>query len=232
MQVKGWVKNSLIDYPGHISTIFFTGGCNFRCPMCHNAALVLQPEKVPSLETTKLFAFLEQRAGLLDGVSITGGEPTLQPGLQPFLSRVRALGYEIKLDTNGYQPQVLSELLAAGLVDYLAMDIKAPPGKYAQLTGIPELELSRIESSLDLLRSEAPDYELRTTVVPGLLTAEDIAEIAHWIAGSKRYVLQQYRNQSTLEPSFADMTPYPPAKLQAMAAQARAELAEVIVRGV
>ncbi len=232
MQLKGWIKNSLIDYPGRISTIFFTGGCNFRCPICHNAALVLQPQTIPDIPLDKVFSFLERRIGLLDGVSITGGEPTLQPGLRPFLRRVRALGYAIKLDTNGYHPQVLAALLDEKMVDYVAMDVKAPPAKYAQLTGLPAVDLTRLEHSITLLRTQAPDYELRTTVVPGLLSVEDIAEIVRWIAGAKRYVLQQYRNQTTLDPDFADIKPYPPAVLQTLAAQAREQLAEVIVRGI
>ena len=232
MQLKGWIRTSLIDYPDHIATVFFTGGCNFRCPMCHNADLVLHPAELPNLPEKEVWDFLERRTEVLDGVVITGGEPTLQPDLAPFLRRVRALGYDVKLDSNGYRPDVLATLLAEGLVDFIALDVKAPPEKYAQLTGMSELDVSRIERSLTLLRESGRPYELRTTVVPGLLDEDDIAAIAHWIAGTKQYVLQQFRGVSTLEPTLEKLVPYPVAKLRAMAERTKPWVENTTIRGI
>lgn len=232
MQLKGWIRTSLIDYPDHIATVFFTGGCNFRCPMCHNADLVLHPAELPNLPEKEVWDFLERRTEVLDGAVITGGEPTLQPDLAPFLRRVRALGYDVKLDSNGYRPDVLATLLDEGLVDFIALDVKAPPEKYAHLTGMPELDVSRIERSLTLLRESGRSYELRTTVVPGLLDEDDITAIARWIAGTKQYVLQQFRGVSTLEPTLEELAPYPVAKLQAMAERTKPWVENTTIRGI
>ena len=137
MDIKGWARTSLIDFPGHIATVLFTAGCNFRCPMCHNAELVLRPGALPSLRLDELWAFLAKRAGKITGVVVTGGEPTLQPDLPELLERVRDLGYVVKLDSNGYRPDALADLLDADLVDFVAMDVKAPPEKYELLAGVP-----------------------------------------------------------------------------------------------
>jgi pyruvate formate lyase activating enzyme len=129
VELKGWVRTSLIDYPDHIASVLFTGGCNFRCPMCHNADLVLRPTEVPTLPEKEVWDFLSRREGLVDGVVITGGEPTLQPDLAPFIRRLKDTDLDVKLDTNGYLPDVLKTLLSEGLLDYVALDIKAPPEK-------------------------------------------------------------------------------------------------------
>ncbi|RLC97534.1 MAG: anaerobic ribonucleoside-triphosphate reductase activating protein [Chloroflexi bacterium] len=231
MKLKGWVRTSLIDYPGHIATVLFTGGCDFRCPMCHNADLVLRPGELPTLPLEEVWDFLSRRARLMDGVAITGGEPTLQADLLPFLRQVRALGLDVKLDSNGYNPDVLASLLDGGLVDYVAMDVKAPPAKYPRLAGLADLDLQRIEQSVALLRGGNVSYEFRTTVVPGLLDVEDIEEIARWIAGAERYVLQQFRPLGTLDPSLEKTTPYPMERLQAMAKRAGRWVNQVTVRG-
>ncbi|MBN1246869.1 MAG: anaerobic ribonucleoside-triphosphate reductase activating protein [Anaerolineae bacterium] len=237
MDIKGWVRTSLIDFPGHIATVVFTGGCNFRCPMCHNADLVLHPGSLPSIDLDELWAFLEKRAGRITGVVVTGGEPTLQPDLPAFLAEVRKLGCAIKLDSNGYRPNTLANLLQAGLVDYVAMDVKAPPGKYAVLTGVPELDLSRIEASLAVLHEAQVSCEFRTTVVPGMLNDDDIVEIAKWLstigtAPGAAYVLQQFRGQHTLDPELADATPYASDVLRRTAKRAQAWLPNVSCRGI
>ncbi len=232
MQVSGWVKTSLIDYPEHITTVLFTPGCTFRCPMCHNADLVLRPQALPSVSLDNVWAFLERRSGILTGMTLTGGEPTLQPDLAGFIGRARSLGYDVKLDTNGYQPDVLGALLNLGLLDYVAMDVKAPPDRYAELAGLPGLEIARIERSLRLLRESGIAHELRTTVVPGLLNQEDIAAIARWIAGAEHYVLQQFRGRNTLDPALTETHPYPPDRLKRMAEEAEAHVSRVSVRGI
>lgn len=237
MEIKGWVRTSLIDFPGHIATVLFTGGCNFRCPMCHNADLVLRPGELPSIALETLWAFLRKRAGRITGVVVTGGEPTLHPDLPAFLAQVRDLGYSVKLDTNGYRPDVLSALIDAGLVDTVAMDIKGPADKYAALSGLPDLDLSRIEASLSILcRAELPT-EFRTTVVPGMLDTDDIIEIATWLADSgiapaACYVLQQFRGRNTLDPELENATPYTSDVLRGAADRARAWLPNVSCRGI
>ncbi len=232
MKIRGWARTSLIDYPDHVATVFFTPGCNFRCPMCHNAELVLTPERLPAIEEEAIWDFLHKRAGLVTGVTVTGGEPTLQADLAAFLRHVRALGYDIKLDTNGYLPGRLAALLAEGLVEYVAMDVKAPPQRYAQLSGLPEVDLERIERSLTLIQERASAYEFRTTVVPGMLDADDVEAIARWLTGAPRYVLQQYRATHTLDPALASRAPYPATILEEMAERARPYVDDVTIRGI
>ncbi|MGC9348921.1 MAG: anaerobic ribonucleoside-triphosphate reductase activating protein [Anaerolineae bacterium] len=237
MDIRGWVRTSLIDFPGHIATVLFTGGCDFRCPMCHNADLVLKPGALPAVAPEDVWRFLSQRQGKLTGVVVTGGEPTLQPDLGDFLRAVQDLGYAAKLDTNGYRPDVLGRLLEARLLDYVAMDIKAPPEDYARLAGLPDLDLARIETSIELLCQGDISYEFRTTVVPGLLKDDDIDAIARWLAckgdrATVRYHLQQFRSLHTLDPALASAVPYTVQRLQEMASRARRWLDRVSVRGI
>jgi pyruvate formate lyase activating enzyme len=230
VKLKGWARTSLIDYPDHISTVLFTGGCNFRCPMCHNSDLVLGPDRIPDLAAGAVWEFLDRRAGLVDGVVITGGEPTLQPDLVSFLGRLRNFDVDVKLDTNGYCPHVLEQVLAGGLVDYVALDVKAPPARYAVLTGRPQVDVSRVARSIDLLRDSEVRAEFRTTVVPGMLDESDVSEIARWVRGAGLYVLQQFRPLNTLDPELALRSPYPAARLKAMAAEAQQWVTWVVVR--
>ena len=231
MKLKGWVRTSLIDYPDHIATVLFTGGCNFRCPMCHNADLVLRPGETPNLAKDIVWDFLARREGLVDGVVITGGEPTLQAGLVPFLRQIRERGLDAKLDTNGYHPDVLATLLGEGLVDYVAMDVKAPPAKYPLLAGRAGLDVARVERSIELLQENGLSHEFRTTVVPDLLDEEDIEQIARRLAGAARYVLQQFRPRHTLDPALEQATPYPMDRLYSMAERAGRWVTWVSVRG-
>lgn len=229
MNLRGWVRTSLIDYPDHIATVLFTAGCDFRCPMCHNADLVLRPGELPAVAEDEVWAFLARRKGLVDGAVVTGGEPTLQPDLLPFLRRLREEGVDVKLDTHGYHPDVLARLLGERLVDAVAMDVKAPPGKYSLLAGRADLDPARLERSMALLRESGIRYEFRTTVVPGLLDEADVAEIARWIAGAARYVLQPFRPVGTLDPALSSVAPYPPGRLRAMAALAGEWVGEAVV---
>jgi pyruvate formate lyase activating enzyme len=231
VELKGWVRTSLIEYPGHIATVLFTGGCNFCCPMCHNADLVLRPEKVPALPEEEVWDFLSRRKGLVNGVVITGGEPTLQPDLPAFLRRLREIGLDVKLDTNGYRPDVLAALLDEGLVDYVAMDVKAPPEKYPSLAGLSNVDIACLERSIALLKESDLEHEFRTTVVPGLLDEGDVEAIARWIAGVERYVLQQFRPAGTLDPALEAVTPYPIERLREMAERAGQWVSQAVVRG-
>ena len=228
---KGWVRSSLIDYPDHIATVLFAGGCDFRCPFCHNASLVLIPHQLPNLNTDDLLRFLAERQGLINGVVITGGEPTLQPELIPLLRQIRSCGMHVKLDTNGYHPDTLAMLLERDLVDYIAMDVKAPPAKYAQLAGLPHVNLTRIERSITLIQESPVRHEFRTTVVPQMLDEDDIAAIARWIAGAELYSLQQFYPQNTLARDLRTATPYAYESLASFAQTAATWVKKVIVRG-
>lgn len=204
MRICGLNKTTLLDYPGHVSAVVFTGGCNFRCPFCHNAQLVLRPEEQPEILQKELFEFLEKRKTVLEGVCITGGEPTLAKDLEEFIRRVKALGYLVKLDTNGYRPQVLWRLLGQRLLDYVAMDVKASRINYAKAAGLTELDLSRIEESAAMLMSSDILYEFRTTVVKGIHTAEDFEEIGRWLEGSQAYYLQAFReNENVMQSGYS-----------------------------
>ena len=200
MFISGFHKTTLLDYPGCIAAAIFTGGCNFRCPFCHNSGLVQDPFKEGLVPEDEVLAFLDKRKKILKGVCITGGEPTLQPDLPDFIGKVRKMGYRVNLDTNGYRPEVLRELLESGLLDYAAMDIKNCPEKYGAAAGlIPPgnaggFELGKIEESIKLLLDGQIDYEFRTTVVKELHTVEDIAAIGAWVKGTPAYYLQKFED--------------------------------------
>lgn len=197
MKLQGLQKTTLLDFPGRVACTVFVGGCNFRCPFCHNAQIVKE-ELSEGISEEEVLAFLKKRQGILDGVCVTGGEPTLDPELPAFLERIKSLGLAVKLDTNGSHPEVLRALISRGLCDYVAMDVKNRKEKYAQTAGLSVLDLGAIEESVSiLLRGEVP-YEFRTTVVAGLHTVEDIAEIGRWIAGAERYALQQFVDSGML----------------------------------
>ena len=231
MQIKGLVKTSIVDYPGKVATVVFVGGCSFRCPYCYNADLVLRPESLPDIEVGEVLRLLVERQGFVDGVVITGGEPTLQSDLADFLREVKALGLAVKLDTNGYHPHSLQRLLQEGLLDYVAMDAKGPLEKYSSVAG-RQVEIKRIEDSIQLVLSSDIEHEFRTTVVPGMLAVKDVDAIAQSIAGARRYFLQQFRPSSTLAPQFAMMDPYPATVLEEMASIARKWVADVGIRGI
>lgn len=189
---------TLLDFPGKVACTVFTGGCNFRCPFCHNALLVTKLPEKPDYSEDEILSFLEKRTGLLDGVAITGGEPLLNPDIADFIRKIRSMGYAVKLDTNGSFPERLKAIAGEGLVDYVAMDIKNRKEKYAETIGLNNLDLSKIEESVEFLKSGAVDYEFRTTVVEQFHTVEDIRAAAEWISGAKRYFLQNFVDSGEL----------------------------------
>lgn len=189
---------TLLDFPGKVACTVFTGGCNFRCPFCHNALLVTKLPEKPDYTEDEILSFLEKRVGLLDGVAITGGEPLLNPDIVDFIRKIRDMGYAVKLDTNGSFPERLKAIVGEGLVDYVAMDIKNRREKYTETVGLKNLDLSKIEESIDFLKSGAVDYEFRTTVVKQFHTVEDITAAAEWISGAKRYFLQNFVDSGEL----------------------------------
>lgn len=194
MKIGGLQKLTLLDYPGKLASTVFTSGCSFKCPFCHNKELVFVPENYSFLDTEEVLSYLAKRKNLLDGICITGGEPLLQEGLLPFIEAVKEMGYFVKLDTNGNNPEKLKEIVNSGLVDYVAMDIKNCKSKYHETVGLNEhvFDIYRIEESVSFLLSGIVDYEFRTTVVKELHTKEDLLSLADWIKNAKNYYLQQY----------------------------------------
>lgn len=210
MKVKGIQKSSFIDYPDKIAAVVFTGGCNFRCPYCHNRELVYNMGE--NIDEEELFSELEKRKKYLDGVCITGGEPTLQQGLDEFILKLKGMGYLIKLDTNGTSPKALRDLLERNLLDYIAMDIKAPIQSYRSVA-VEKVDIEAIEESIELIRESGVDYEFRTTICKELLSTADILKIAKRIKGSMKYTLQNYRDSGNIL-SGKSYTPYKKEELE------------------
>ncbi len=210
MIIGGLQKLTLIDYPGKLACTVFLAGCNFRCPFCYSSELVL-PEKIekqPKISEKEFFDFLEERKRLLEAVTVCGGEPTINKDLPQFCKKIKKLGYSVKIDTNGSNPKMLKDLISKKLIDYVAMDVKLPREKYEKILG-REAKLKNIEKSISLLKENRVDYEFRSTVVPTLLTKEDVIKIAQWISGAKKYYLQNFRAEKTIDPKFEKVKPYP-----------------------
>ena len=191
MIIKGLQKTTLLDFPGKVACTVFTAGCNFRCPFCHNASLVVRAGEVDEISSEVFFDYISKRKGILDGVCITGGEPLISVGIEDFIKEIKSLGFLVKLDTNGAYPDKLEALLDEGLVDYVAMDIKNSKEKYALTAGLKDFPAG-IERSIKIIMEKAPDYEFRTTVVRELHETQDIVKIAEWLKGTKHYYLQTY----------------------------------------
>lgn len=203
MSIHGLNKLTLLDYPGKVAATLFLGNCNFRCPFCHNSDLVLAPGSQPVIDVEEVLKFLKKRQGILEGVCITGGEPTLYAGLEELIRAIRQLGYMVKLDTNGYRPSVLKDLVNKGLVDMVAMDIKADQAGYATSAGLTNMDLSRIEESVQFLLEGHVPYEFRTTVVKELHSIETFENIGKWIVGCDAYYLQSYKDSGrVIAPGF------------------------------
>ena len=232
MRVSGLQKLTLLDYPGHVACTVFTGGCNFRCPFCHNAPLVL-PERLQEDESgaETVLAFLKKRRGILDGVAVTGGEPLLHKDIGGFLRQIKDLGYAVKLDTNGSFPERLKDLVDAGLVDRVAVDIKNSPALYAKTVGVPGFDLRPVEKTKNYLLSGPVEYEFRTTVVRGLHTRESLVEAAKWIAGAREYYLQQFKDSGDVI-AIEGLSAFSGEEMHALAEAVRPIVPSVQVRGV
>lgn len=208
LPIVGLQRLSLVDYPGRPCTTIFTAGCNFRCPYCFNVEIVLEPNKLENISEEEVLNLLKERRGFIDGVCIGGGEPTIHRALPAFIRRVKLLGLKVKLDTNGSRPGMLRRLMENGLLDYVAMDVKAPLNRYQEVVGA-KVDVEAIKESIRILRRGRVDHEFRTTVVPELISEEDVKEIARTLTGSKRYVLQQFKPGKTLNPKLRDVEPHP-----------------------
>ena len=212
MKLLGMEKMSLVDYDGLVATTLFTGGCNFKCPFCHNALLVDGYENLPSLDQNEIFSYLEKRKGIIDGVCITGGEPTLHSGLPVFMEKIKKLGFKVKLDTNGTNPDLVKEIHKNGLCDYFAMDIKNDKDSYAKIIGYDKFDTKNVEKTVEYFLTSDADYEFRTTLIKQFHSMENIEKIAEWIKGAKKYFLQKFKsgdnclNAVGLEPVDNDTT--------------------------
>lgn len=198
MKIFGFQKMTLLDYPGKVAATIFAGGCNFRCPFCHNASLVTDLSGSEQLDTEDILGYLERRRGLLDGVCVTGGEPLLYDSTRELIKTIKEMGYAVKLDTNGSFPEKLRELVSDGLIDYVAMDVKNTKEKYRETVGLRSFDVAPIEESIGFLLSGAVDFEFRTTVVKEFHTPDDIENIAKWISGAPRYFLQGFIDSGNL----------------------------------
>lgn len=203
MKIKGLQKLTLLDYPERLAATVFLGGCNFRCPFCHNGSLVLGTGG-EDISEEELYTFLNSRRGKLSGVCITGGEPTLYKELPSLIKNIKDMGYLVKLDTNGTNPDMLIDLVTSGLIDYVAMDIKNSRESYPLTAGVKDLDVTPIEASVEFLKSGVVDYEFRTTLVRELHTREDMEKIGKWIEGARAYFLQSYRDsEDVILPSLS-----------------------------
>lgn len=233
MRIAGLQKLTLLDYPEHTAATVFLPGCNFRCPFCHNAALVLDPsDTAGDTPIEEFFAFLDKRHGLLDGVCITGGEPLLQPDLADFCTRIKREGFAVKLDTNGSFPEALRALVETELVDYVAMDVKNAPERYAETVGVPGFDAAPIGESIDYLLSGAVPYEFRTTVVRELHEPADLVALSHWIAGASAWHLQSFVDADTVLAGAGTLHAYAPAELETLLPELQQAVPNTRLRGV
>jgi pyruvate formate lyase activating enzyme len=231
VEIKGLEKFAPLDFPGFISATVFLGGCNFRCPYCHNADLVLRPEALDTMPLDYFITFLESRRDWLEAVCVSGGEPLIWDDLEVLLRVIKDRNMLVKLDTNGSRPERLSDLIGARLVDYIAMDIKAPLHKYKQVTrsAISEDDIAR---SIEIIRKCELPYTFRTTVVPGLIVEKDLLEIAQMLHRAKRFQIQQFSKRNTLDKLFAQIDPYPEEAINRMAELVKSYFDEVRIEGV
>ncbi len=228
--IKGFLGTSLIDYPGKVSAVVFMAGCNLRCGFCHNSVLIHDDTHLEDVGMRDLIDGLRRRRKLLEGVVVTGGEPTVHPQLPWLLRELKGTGLDVKLDTNGMRPGVLDEVLRARLVDYVAVDMKMAPERYTATLKAPEDAASRLKETVDILRRSRVEYEYRTTCVPGMVAESDIVAIAHLIAGAPVYYLQQFIPTHVEDPQLATHPPYPREVLERFVALAQPLVPNVIIR--
>jgi pyruvate formate lyase activating enzyme len=232
--IKGFIKASLLDWDGKIVSTLYVPGCNMRCPYCQNAELILNPKQYPTISKEEIKNFYLQRKDFLDGICLTGGEPCLYGDLAEFLEDFKEIGAQVKLDTNGTYPEKIRETIGKNVVDYVAMDVKAPLNfeSYKKSSGIKDEKLfSKVKESIRLIMNSKIDYEFRTTVVPSLHKEKDIVDIAKYLKGAKKYALQNFQNVNTLDKSFAEIEPYKREKLEKFAKKINPYINNVIIRG-
>jgi len=215
MKIGGLQKVTLVDYPGKIACTVFLSGCNFRCPFCYSKELVLPIDikKQPEIDPKQFFSFLKERKGMIDACVLCGGEPTINNDLKDFIKKIKEIGYLIKLDTNGYLPEKLKELIDENLLDYIAMDIKSCFKDYSLATGI-NVDVSKIKESIELIKNSGIDYEFRTTIVPGIHTKESIVEMANDIGKAKNIFYKHFMEKRTIDPAYTNLKSFPEEELK------------------
>ena len=236
MEIKGFVDLSLVDWDGKLSSVFFVSGCNFRCPFCYNSTLVLHPERVETIPSELVEGYLKKQRGWTDGICVTGGEPMLHEDLPDICLKLKKMDFLVKIDTNGTNPAMLKELLDRELVDYIAVDIKAPltVKKYSKAAGVnAQYLLGKVKETVRILLESKMDYEFRTTVVPTLHEEEDIKEICHGISGCRKYVLQKFNvslGKTTINPEFSKLRPFTDEEMRTFLIIAQELLSNVKLR--
>ncbi|HAV42806.1 TPA: anaerobic ribonucleoside-triphosphate reductase activating protein [bacterium] len=234
MIIRGFLETSLLDFEGKVSSVLFVGGCNFRCPYCQNRGLVLNPERYEPIPQEDIDSYLRTHKDFIEGICLTGGEPCLCEDIEGFFRHFKEMGLSVKLDTNGSCPKVLRRLIEVGVVDYIAMDIKAPLNfeSYSSSIGVKSRGLFEgVRESIKILMTSPIDYEFRTTVVPTLHTSKDIEEIAQSIRGAKRFILQNFQATETIDPAYSRVTPYTFKEIEEMAKGIRDYVEESKARG-
>ncbi len=232
--IKGFDRMSLVDWDGMVATTLYTSGCNFRCPYCHNSGLVLFPDQYESIPVDEILDYVREHNDLIDGVVITGGEPCIHSNIGGFIKQLRDVGVGVKLDTNGSFPELLESLIEKELLDYVAMDVKAPLDfdSYSKSAGITDRRtFEKVRDSIDLLMEGRVDYEFRMTVVPALHRASDLLRVAEQIKGARRFVLQNYVPRDTLDPAFLNETPYDAERLEEFKKMMAPMFDECLIRG-
>lgn len=234
MYIAGYQPLTLLDYPGKLATVAFTLGCALRCPFCHNPELIEPSAKYLARaggdKTDEFLAFLKRRVGKLDGVCITGGEPTLHSDLLDFIEKIKDLGFLVKLDTNGAFPDIVRKISLAGIVDFWAMDIKHAPEKYALASGNPDISIDRFRESVRIIMKSGAEYEFRTTVVPGIHEERDFEAIGEWIQGASRYAIQAFRDIKLYDPSLAEKSRHASVNLESIRKKMRRFVRDVEIR--
>jgi len=209
VNIKGLQKTSLIDYPETICSVLFFGGCNLRCKYCYNPELACNSKELENITEEDVLSFLKKRKKLISGVTLSGGEPLLNSSIKDFILKIKSFGLKIKLDTNGFYPKLLNNLLNDNLIDYLAIDVKTSPEKYVQLTGVKDLSIEKLKETIEIAKNKGLNFELRTTCIPQYITMQDLQSIKNFTGDVKKYYLQQFINEHTLDKEFLKINPYP-----------------------
>lgn len=231
MEIKGFIETSLVDWDGMVCCVLFLPGCNFRCPFCYNHALVSRPEKLETVPWERVEKYLSEKKDWIDGVAVTGGEPTLHPDLGELFAKIHRLKSKVKLDTNGYRPEALERLLSDKLVDFVAMDVKAPlDGSYSRAAGV-EVDTALIRRSIGLILDSGLPHEFRTTVVPGFHTAESMGKIGRAIEGARKWALQQFVPAQADDPSLRELKPLSEPEILEMQRRGEGFADKCLVRG-
>ena len=233
LTIKGFTQTSFLDWDGKVVSTLYVAGCNFHCPFCHNSGLIEKPQEYETIPLEKIEDFLLERKDFVDGICLTGGEPTLhkKQGLFEFLRKIKGLGFQVKFDSNGMDPGCLGDLVARKMIDYIAMDIKGPlDERYDKLSGV-KTDLTKVKESIKLIMESGLGYEFRTTVVPTLLSPEDVSDIAKDLKGAKKFVLQQFVSAHCWDESLRKVKPYAKEELEAMAKACKPYVENVLVRG-